>query len=351
MLAAFWTTSDCDIAHSVRFVSPDLVRQSQGGRLHLCVMPLPSAISSAIAILLDRAAAQRQPFLERLAGRLAQLELDRPSGLLLHRGGVMADLPAPDDVADPELHQVAAAQLAVDGQVEQCAVARGLARPPRSKRVAQASFGFRDRLSMILQPCFQTGAAASPAAPVACVCLTEVRVVIVRITVSAKAVTIQRVVYADATGRMRCNWSRSRRVANGRYIHRGDHLSKGSCRETGAMGRSRSTTASAVCVFRFALATHAVPCTSLWTLRTAPMSAPGSGLRAPSCRPARRRAPVGRPTQCGHRRTRQNPHAGAVSAHARRGKLKRSPPPWQHGCRLVTRRVRIPRCEGRLPPP
>ena len=68
------------------------------------------------------AATPFQPRDQRLARRLHQLELDRPFGFLLHYNRAVPDASACHDVTDANLDRVAAAQLAVDGEVEQCAV-------------------------------------------------------------------------------------------------------------------------------------------------------------------------------------------------------------------------------------
>jgi hypothetical protein len=52
------------------------------------------------------------------SGRFGQLELDRPLRLSLHYHRTSQDLVAMRDVAHPQIHKVAPAQLAVDRQVE-----------------------------------------------------------------------------------------------------------------------------------------------------------------------------------------------------------------------------------------
>jgi hypothetical protein len=56
---------------------------------------------------------------EGVAGRLGQLELHRPLRLVLHHHRPVQDLIAVGDIAHPKAHQVAAAQLAVHGEIEQ----------------------------------------------------------------------------------------------------------------------------------------------------------------------------------------------------------------------------------------
>jgi hypothetical protein len=64
---------------------------------------------------------------------------------LLDDGRAVANASATDDVADPDLHEVAAAQLAVDSQVEQRPVAQSLVLV-EVEPDAQISRGFSGRL-------------------------------------------------------------------------------------------------------------------------------------------------------------------------------------------------------------
>jgi hypothetical protein len=59
----------------------------------------------------------------RLGKAYEQLELDRPARLLLCDRSSRPHPAAADKLTDPDLHDVAAAQLAVDGEVEERAVA------------------------------------------------------------------------------------------------------------------------------------------------------------------------------------------------------------------------------------
>jgi hypothetical protein len=68
-------------------------------------------------VVLDRAAPAFQPNLETGPSRFEQLELNRPTGLLLGHRGPRHDPAAADQLTDPDFHDVAAAQLAVDGEV------------------------------------------------------------------------------------------------------------------------------------------------------------------------------------------------------------------------------------------
>ena len=51
-----------------------------------------------------------EPFEEAGANIIHQLKLNRPSSLLLNDGGSGSNFPVANDVADPDLHQVAAAE-------------------------------------------------------------------------------------------------------------------------------------------------------------------------------------------------------------------------------------------------
>ena len=65
----------------------------------------------------------RDPGADRVPGLLGNLELDRSLGLLLHDDRTGGDPTALDDIVDAQPDQIAATQLAVDGQVEQGKVA------------------------------------------------------------------------------------------------------------------------------------------------------------------------------------------------------------------------------------
>src|SRR5437868_4731215 len=51
---------------------------------------------------------------------LGYLELHRPLGLLLHDDCASRDLTAMEDIVDTQPDQIAATQLAIDGEVEKC---------------------------------------------------------------------------------------------------------------------------------------------------------------------------------------------------------------------------------------
>jgi hypothetical protein len=63
------------------------------------------------------------PIADRRPGLLGDLELDRPTGFLLNNSSAVANMPSHAYVVDPEPHKVAAAQLAIDREIEQGEVA------------------------------------------------------------------------------------------------------------------------------------------------------------------------------------------------------------------------------------
>src|SRR5262249_47544289 len=69
-------------------------------------------------VVVEHTASSFQPSLETGASRFEQLELDRPASLLLRDRGSRSHPAAAHEFADPDLHDVAATQLAVDGKVE-----------------------------------------------------------------------------------------------------------------------------------------------------------------------------------------------------------------------------------------
>jgi hypothetical protein len=72
--------------------------------------------------VVERAAPTLKPSKDARAGRFKKLELNGPASLTLDDDGPGADQPATDEIADPDLHDVAAAQFAVDRQIEQRSV-------------------------------------------------------------------------------------------------------------------------------------------------------------------------------------------------------------------------------------
>lgn len=75
------------------------------------------AAGKETALLIQRVVGH--PGRDRSTGWFCQLKLDRPPGLLLDDHGTLSDSPAGNHITDPQSDQVATAQLAVDGQVEQ----------------------------------------------------------------------------------------------------------------------------------------------------------------------------------------------------------------------------------------
>src|SRR6266446_6150271 len=64
---------------------------------------------------------------DRFSGELSDFELNRPLCLLLHDDRARGDSIAMSDIANAQLHEIAAAQLAVDRQVEQRELALAIA--------------------------------------------------------------------------------------------------------------------------------------------------------------------------------------------------------------------------------
>ena len=56
---------------------------------------------------------------DRFSGRLRDFELHRPLGFLLHDDRARGDPIAMGDITDAQLHEIAAAQFAVERQIEQ----------------------------------------------------------------------------------------------------------------------------------------------------------------------------------------------------------------------------------------
>jgi hypothetical protein len=72
----------------------------------------------------DRAAAPLDPCEQTRACIVFQLELDGPACLLLHDHCASADAPPADKIADLDLHDIAAAQLAIDRQIEKRSITK-----------------------------------------------------------------------------------------------------------------------------------------------------------------------------------------------------------------------------------
>jgi hypothetical protein len=64
---------------------------------------------------------------DRFAGRLRDLKLNRPLGLLLHDDRARSDPITVGDITDAQLQEIAAAQLAVERQIEQRELALAIA--------------------------------------------------------------------------------------------------------------------------------------------------------------------------------------------------------------------------------
>ena len=76
--------------------------------------------------VIQRASAPLQPYQQALTRFGHELELNRPTCFLLDNGCSVADGAAADQIANAQFHQVAPAQFAVDGQVEQGSVSQSL---------------------------------------------------------------------------------------------------------------------------------------------------------------------------------------------------------------------------------
>src|SRR5207342_1237529 len=69
--------------------------------------------------LLRLQAGGRDPVTDRLPRLFGDLELHRPLGLLLHDNRAWDDMATLEHIANVKSHQIARAQLAVDGEIEQ----------------------------------------------------------------------------------------------------------------------------------------------------------------------------------------------------------------------------------------
>jgi len=58
------------------------------------------------------------PDIDCLACLFGQFKLDRATGFLLHDNGTLFDTARHEDIADSQSHQITAAELAVNSQIE-----------------------------------------------------------------------------------------------------------------------------------------------------------------------------------------------------------------------------------------
>ena len=65
----------------------------------------------------------RKPVVNRCPGLLGDLELDRPTCLLLNDHGTVSNPAAGTDIIDLQLHKIAAPQLSIDREIEEGEVA------------------------------------------------------------------------------------------------------------------------------------------------------------------------------------------------------------------------------------
>jgi len=108
-------------------------------------------------VIIKGATSVFQPSLEAGASRLEQLELDGPARLLLHDGSSCPH-PAPaDEFANPNPRDVAAAQLVIDGEVEQRPGAQPSLSPARTVSPIPAAASAR----VSLPPCVRHSKAAA----------------------------------------------------------------------------------------------------------------------------------------------------------------------------------------------
>jgi hypothetical protein len=94
-----------------------------------------------------------QPLADCAPGLLGDLELDRPTGLLLDHRRSIANPAAGAHIIDPHPNEVAVPELAVDGQIQHRKIA--LAALKLHTRTVQTSFGFNGRFWPIKRPLFQ----------------------------------------------------------------------------------------------------------------------------------------------------------------------------------------------------
>lgn len=74
----------------------------------------PVVGSAGESVIFQRSTPELEPFEEAGANIVHQLKLNWPTGLLLNHGGSGSNFPVTNDAADPDLHQVTAAKLAVE---------------------------------------------------------------------------------------------------------------------------------------------------------------------------------------------------------------------------------------------
>jgi hypothetical protein len=69
--------------------------------------------------ILQRSTPQLEPFEQAGASIVHQFELNRPAGLLLNDSGSCSNFSITNDIADPDLHQIAASKFTIDGEVKE----------------------------------------------------------------------------------------------------------------------------------------------------------------------------------------------------------------------------------------
>jgi hypothetical protein len=73
--------------------------------------------------VLQGSTAEFEPFEKASAGIGHQFKLNRPARLLLYDRSPCSNFPIANDIADPDLHQIASTKLTVDGKVKESPVA------------------------------------------------------------------------------------------------------------------------------------------------------------------------------------------------------------------------------------
>jgi hypothetical protein len=98
-----------------------------------------------------------EPLADSNTGLLGNLELHRPASLLLNDSSAIANSPAGEHVIDPQPHEIAAPELAVDRQIEHRKIASATFYLQPYSNV-QTSFGFSGRFWPIRRPLFRVHA-------------------------------------------------------------------------------------------------------------------------------------------------------------------------------------------------
>gem|GEM_PF-2970449 len=106
-------------------------------------------------IIVHRAAPPFKPRQQAGPSVRKQFELNRPTCFLLYHDCARSDLSPANNVAIFNTHQIAAAELAVDRKVKQCAITQAAALIEVESDF-QICFGFSARFAPTVLPAFQT---------------------------------------------------------------------------------------------------------------------------------------------------------------------------------------------------